>query len=92
MRALDRKEKIVNMELNELRSKLNAQILAGKYNTPLGEISFDSEGEIIQKKLLRCPNQNEPRWPHRFIRIPALKPRRRSRGALSRPFSFCRLR
>ena len=51
LRALDKREKIVNMELAEVRVKLNAQILIGKYNTPLGEISFDKEGEINQKNF-----------------------------------------
>jgi branched-chain amino acid transport system substrate-binding protein len=51
LRALDKKEKIAGMELAELRTKLNAQILAGKYNTPLGEITFDKEGEVQQKNF-----------------------------------------
>ncbi len=51
LRAVDKKQKIADMELSELRVKLNAQILIGKYNTPLGEISFDKEGEINQKNF-----------------------------------------
>ncbi len=51
LRAVDKKQKIADMELAELRVKLNAQILIGKYNTPLGEISFDKEGEINQKNF-----------------------------------------
>jgi branched-chain amino acid transport system substrate-binding protein len=37
--------------LEELRTQLNQQILAGKYNTPLGEISFTPEGEVIQNQF-----------------------------------------
>lgn len=49
LRALDRKKKLAQWELADLRTALNTQILAGKYNTPLGELRFDKEGEIIQK-------------------------------------------
>jgi branched-chain amino acid transport system substrate-binding protein len=53
LRALDKKSKIADMELDELRIKLNAQIQSGKYNTPLGTISFtkvpNGGGEIVQK-------------------------------------------
>ena len=35
--------------MSDLRVELNTQILAGKYNTPLGVISFDKEGELQQK-------------------------------------------
>ncbi len=48
--ALDSKTKLDTLSLEQIREQLNTQILAGKYNTPLGEISFDPEGEIIQSK------------------------------------------
>ncbi len=48
--ALDSKTKLNTLSLEQIREQLNTQILAGKYNTPLGEISFDPEGEIIQSK------------------------------------------
>jgi branched-chain amino acid transport system substrate-binding protein len=37
--------------LEQLRTQLNQQILAGKYNTPLGEIAFTPEGEVIQSQF-----------------------------------------
>ena len=37
--------------LDSIRQALNTQILAGKYSTPLGDISFDKEGEINQKSF-----------------------------------------
>lgn len=37
------------MPLPELRRRLNQQLLQGKYETPLGEIGFTPEGEVIQK-------------------------------------------
>jgi branched-chain amino acid transport system substrate-binding protein len=49
LQALNQRTQIKTLPLAELRSQLNAQILKGKYDTPLGEISFTPEGEIIQK-------------------------------------------
>jgi branched-chain amino acid transport system substrate-binding protein len=37
--------------LEQIRVDLNKQILGGKYNTPLGDISFSPEGEINQKNF-----------------------------------------
>jgi branched-chain amino acid transport system substrate-binding protein len=51
LEAVDRQTKLSTMSLEELRTALNKQILAGKYRTPLGEISFDPEGEINQSKF-----------------------------------------
>jgi branched-chain amino acid transport system substrate-binding protein len=30
---------------------LNEQLLKGRYDTPLGEIAFTLEGEVLQKKF-----------------------------------------
>ncbi len=49
LRTLDTKSKISTIPLEKLRTQLNQQILAGKYNTPLGEIAFTPVGEVIQK-------------------------------------------
>ncbi|MBW4671755.1 MAG: ABC transporter substrate-binding protein [Cyanomargarita calcarea GSE-NOS-MK-12-04C] len=49
LRALDTKSKISTIPLEKLRTELNKEILAGKYNTPLGEIAFTPVGEVIQK-------------------------------------------
>ncbi|MFM8605693.1 MAG: hypothetical protein ACKOBY_09260, partial [Cyanobium sp.] len=35
----------------ELRSRLNAAMLKGTFQTPLGEIRFTPEGEVIQKSF-----------------------------------------
>jgi branched-chain amino acid transport system substrate-binding protein len=51
LKALDSKTKINTLPLDQLRTQLNKQILAGKYNTPLGEIAFDPEGEIKQNQF-----------------------------------------
>jgi branched-chain amino acid transport system substrate-binding protein len=34
-----------------LRQDLNKQILSQSYQTPLGAISFDKDGEIVQKSF-----------------------------------------
>ncbi|GBF04236.1 amino acid ABC transporter substrate-binding protein [Deinococcus aerius] len=51
LRAIDRRKKLSQWDLDDLRVELNKQILAGKYNTPLGELRFDKDGEIIQKEF-----------------------------------------
>ncbi|BAY07809.1 ABC transporter substrate-binding protein [Calothrix sp. NIES-2098] len=49
LQALDKKTKVNKLALPQLRNDLNKQILAGKYNTPLGEIAFTPVGEVVQK-------------------------------------------
>ncbi|BAY64449.1 extracellular ligand-binding receptor [Calothrix brevissima NIES-22] len=49
LQTLDKKTKVNTLALPQLRNELNKQILAGKYNTPLGEIAFTPVGEVIQK-------------------------------------------
>ncbi|KQR04644.1 ABC transporter substrate-binding protein [Deinococcus sp. Leaf326] len=51
LRVIDRKKKLAQWDLGDLRTELNKQILAGKYNTPLGELRFDKEGEVNQKEF-----------------------------------------
>jgi branched-chain amino acid transport system substrate-binding protein len=41
----------LDQPLEALRTDLNKQVLAGKYTTPLGDISFTAEGEINQKNF-----------------------------------------
>ncbi|MGF1991878.1 MAG: ABC transporter substrate-binding protein [Nostoc sp. ZfuVER08] len=49
LKSLDNKSKVNKLQLPELRTQLNKEILAGKYNTPLGEIGFTPVGEVVQK-------------------------------------------
>ncbi|BAZ38032.1 extracellular ligand-binding receptor [Calothrix sp. NIES-4101] len=49
LKALDKKTKISVLSLPQLRTELNKEILAGKYDTPVGEISFTPTGEVVQK-------------------------------------------
>jgi branched-chain amino acid transport system substrate-binding protein len=49
LKAINSQSKVSQKPLGELRTNLNQQLLGGKYDTPLGEISFTPEGEINQK-------------------------------------------
>ncbi|MEA5476999.1 ABC transporter substrate-binding protein [Pseudanabaena galeata UHCC 0370] len=51
LRTLDKTTKLNTLALPQLRTQLNDTLLAGKYVTPLGEISFTPEGEIEQKQF-----------------------------------------
>ncbi|MEJ6487199.1 ABC transporter substrate-binding protein [Nostoc punctiforme UO1] len=51
LKELDKKSKISTLPLDKLRTELNKQILAGKYDTPLGEIAFTPVGDVIQKEF-----------------------------------------
>jgi len=51
LKALDSKTKLSTLPLEQLRTQLNKQILAGKYETPLGEIAFTPQGEVIQQQF-----------------------------------------
>ncbi|MBV5261143.1 ABC transporter substrate-binding protein [Synechococcus moorigangaii CMS01] len=51
LRSLDTKTPLENLALPELRQQLRDEIFAGTYVTPLGEISFTEEGEIIQQEF-----------------------------------------
>jgi branched-chain amino acid transport system substrate-binding protein len=49
LKAVDQQSKISGKSLADLRVALNQQLLKGKYSTPIGDISFTPQGEIIQK-------------------------------------------
>lgn len=49
LKAIDSKRKLSGMTLEQIRTDLNSTLKSGmKFTTPLGEISFDSQGEILQ--------------------------------------------
>jgi branched-chain amino acid transport system substrate-binding protein len=51
LKALDKDAKLDTLSPKDLRTKLNAKILAGKYATVLGDISFEPNGEIVQSSF-----------------------------------------
>ena len=48
---LDRRQPLKSLPLAQARKALMAEILGGTYQTPLGEIRFTPEGEVIQKNF-----------------------------------------
>src|SRR5882724_3533201 len=64
LRALDKKSPIARMDLAALRVELNKQLIAGTYDTPLGEISFSTGpgmgGEIVQKQAYVAQIKMDP--------------------------------
>jgi branched-chain amino acid transport system substrate-binding protein len=48
---LDRQQPLKTLPLAQARKALNDEILSGTYQTPLGEIRFTPEGEVIQKNF-----------------------------------------
>jgi branched-chain amino acid transport system substrate-binding protein len=51
LNSLDQKKKVASYQVKELRQALNQQLLSQSYQTPLGTISFDKDGEIVQKSF-----------------------------------------
>ncbi|NJP08060.1 MAG: ABC transporter substrate-binding protein [Leptolyngbyaceae cyanobacterium RU_5_1] len=60
LQEIDQRSQVAQKPLPELRVALNQQLLKGKYATPLGEISFTPEGEIIQKEFYVAQIKMEP--------------------------------
>src|SRR4028119_1697670 len=60
LKQINAKSKISQKPLAELRTNLNQQLLNGKYDTPLGEISFTPQGEINQKEFYVAQIKMDP--------------------------------
>jgi branched-chain amino acid transport system substrate-binding protein len=60
LKELDKTAKVTQKPLPDLRVALNQQLLQGKYTTPLGEISFTPEGEIVQKDFYVAQIKMDP--------------------------------
>jgi branched-chain amino acid transport system substrate-binding protein len=59
------------LPLAEQRKQLNAQVLKGSYETPLGKLAFTPEGEIIQERFYVAQIKMEPnRTTGRFTFLP----------------------
>ncbi len=69
--ALDKKSPLAKMDLAALRMELNKQIVAGTYDTPLGEISFKASpgGEIVQKQSYVAQIKMDPGRHQREVGI-----------------------
>ncbi len=51
LQALAQKQNISQMKPSDLRQALLKQLRQGTYETPLGTISFDKDGEVLQKSF-----------------------------------------
>ena len=51
LKVIDKKKKLSTWDLAALRTELNRQVLASQYDTPLGELRFDKDGEVNQKEF-----------------------------------------
>ncbi|MBD2514467.1 ABC transporter substrate-binding protein [Nostoc sp. FACHB-973] len=60
LQSLDKKSKISNLTLAQLRTELNQELLKGTYQTPLGEIAFTPTGDVIQKQFYVAQLKMEP--------------------------------
>ncbi len=60
LRRLDKTKRLETMDLKTLRSELNNAVLSGTYDTPLGPIAFDPEGEIKQQRFYVAQIKMDP--------------------------------
>jgi branched-chain amino acid transport system substrate-binding protein len=60
LRSLNQQTPISKLSLSDLRRQLNQQLLKGKYDTPLGEISFTPEGELRQSDVYVAQIKMQP--------------------------------
>ncbi|MDZ8084367.1 MAG: ABC transporter substrate-binding protein [Nostoc sp. DedQUE12b] len=51
LQSLDKKSRIKDLTLPQLRQELNKELLRLTYQTPLGEIAFTPEGDVVQKQF-----------------------------------------
>jgi branched-chain amino acid transport system substrate-binding protein len=51
LKTIDAQTKVSQKALPDLRMTLNQTLLKGRYETPIGAISFTPEGEIVQKEF-----------------------------------------
>ncbi len=57
---LDRRQPLAKLSLKAARAALNSELLSGRYDTPLGEISFTPEGEVVQKRFFVAQVRMDP--------------------------------
>ena len=60
LQRLDRRQPLQQTNLAEARKALMAELLSGTYQTPLGEIRFTPEGEVIQNDFFVAQVQMDP--------------------------------
>lgn len=51
LKVVDSQAKVHQRSLADVRLALNQQVLKGRYDTPIGELSFTPEGEVVQQQF-----------------------------------------
>ncbi len=51
LQRLNQRQPLAQLSLGEARKALMAELLGGQYDTPLGEISFSPDGEVVQQRF-----------------------------------------
>jgi branched-chain amino acid transport system substrate-binding protein len=57
---LNRRKPLAGLTVAQARRELIGEILSGRYDTPLGEISFTPGGEVVQKRFYVAQVQMQP--------------------------------
>jgi branched-chain amino acid transport system substrate-binding protein len=60
LQRLDKRQPLKTLNVAAARKALMAEILAGTYQTPLGEIRFTPEGEVVQKDFFMAQVRMNP--------------------------------
>jgi branched-chain amino acid transport system substrate-binding protein len=62
---------LTSLPLGELRQRLLKTLLAGTYQTPLGELRFSPEGEVLQREFsVARVSMNPDGRSGRFVLLP----------------------
>ncbi|WP_094553799.1 ABC transporter substrate-binding protein [Synechococcus sp. 1G10] len=71
LQRLNKRQPLAQLSLGEARKALMAELLGGQYDTPLGEISFTSDGEVVQQRFHVAQVQMQPDGRSgRFLLLP----------------------
>jgi branched-chain amino acid transport system substrate-binding protein len=60
LERLNRRQPLGGLKLAEARTALMAELLGGRYDTPLGAISFLPDGEVVQKSFFVAQVRMQP--------------------------------
>jgi branched-chain amino acid transport system substrate-binding protein len=60
LERLNRRQPLGGLKLAEARTALMAELLGGRYDTPLGAISFSPDGEVVQKSFFVAQVRMQP--------------------------------
>ncbi|MEB3202690.1 MAG: ABC transporter substrate-binding protein [Synechococcus sp.] len=70
LQRLDKRQPLKTLSVVKARKALMDEILAGTYQTPLGEIRFSPEGEVVQTNFFVAQVRMNPSGGGRFALLP----------------------